>query len=269
MKLWLPVLLWISVLVSSSWAQTPTLNIADSSTSPSTQKVFFQAVGDLQFHVWVDNRLIGVTPFHAQLAPGPCHLIACAEGVQPVFQPYEITEQSGQVVQIPSIPLSKENYFTLKKIILNRLQLDGNQPGMVIAALYLTTQQEERKFLIEKLDELTDQSSVKESFRARYLLDEERTQDALKTADLAISLEPNSSFPWRTMSIVQTQLGNYTEALRAANQAVLIEPAAWRNLRIRAVAYSKMQEYNAAKNDVQRADELYKRFYTKATEGQQ
>lgn len=237
----------------------------DAATTP-TQVVHFRSLGNIQMDIWANQERLGVTPFVAEIPIGDFYLTAVAEGLEPIMENYTVGEQEGQVALLPAIPITVESYPLVIREVTYSLSQHLDNPHLIMIGLMFSDSLVDKKILLTELDKMIDEDPLGLALKARYYLDAQDLDRAREAAARAVELWPDVAFAWRTLATVLIQEGSLQAALDAANQAVLIEPNAWRNLRVRAVVYSKMGKDRPAINDKERADELFLQFQEKAAE---
>ncbi len=255
----LPLLLCFLAAPELLYAQGSTTS-TDTSTSPTPRVVKFRAMGDLQVDVWLNGDRAGITPFNKKLVPGEYLLTAMAEGIQPISQVYTVEDKDNMLANLPVAPLTQDNYEIVKKYIVQLTQkLPGNSHPLIMA-LFTAMDSEEKSYLFTQIDKVIQDDPIVNIIRARYFLDIGRETEALELTEKSLEEYPELAFAWRTHAIVLLQQGRFDEALDAANYAVILEPNAWRNLRIRAVVYSKIGDLRKGTKDAERASEIFAQF---------
>ncbi len=239
-----------------SSAQAP-----DQATSPTARVVRFRATGELQLDVWLDGQRAGITPFEKKLAPGTYFVTAGTEGIEPLIQDFEITGRPNQLAFLPASPVTTESYARSLRELTSHLRQRPEHPHLLMLSALLVADQQERELLLTQLGKVyKEEDFLEKALRARVLLERGREEAAWEEAGDAVELNRDFAYGWRTLAVVLAQRGELEEALGAAHKAVMLEPNAWRNLRVRAVVYSKKGMDRQAEKDMEIARELFERF---------
>lgn len=238
----------------------------DTATSATLRVVRFQAPGNLQLEVWLDGERLGFTPFSKELTPGDHYLTASAEALQPVMQDFAIGARANQVAIIPVLPLTTENHPEAVRRLIETIKTQPPNRHFRIMGLYLATDPDDVKTLLEIADKEMPGDAMVDLLRARVMLRGGDTNGALASTDRALPALAQVAFAWRMRAEALLAADRAGEAIDAANQAVILEPNGFRNLRVRARANEAVGKTAAARNDAERATSLYEELH-RAAEG--
>lgn len=251
----LRVLLSFLLLLAS--IQIAAASAEDRSTSPALARVQFMAQGGMQLDLWVDGRRVGFTPVTVPLALGKYQIVAHTEGIVPVIQRYTVAQARPQASILPVIPLDARTHSLAHDEVEQFRAGHPGDVGAILAQMYLNADPMHGLILAGDVERLAPKDPVGMAMRARAQLNAGNPAEAQELADAAVYALPHVGLVWRTRAAVLLTTGHLQEALDAANQSVLVEPGAWRNLRLRAGIHQKLGNERAAANDSARADEIY------------
>jgi hypothetical protein len=255
------ILLFLVLLGGGVMAQEPVgpqLPPVDPAQEPAlpTRPVRFQSMARMQVEVWLSGRRVGFTPFQVSLPDGTFLMTAVGESMVPIVQ--DITVGPGaDMVWLPPDPLTNENHQETSRSLLRSIVNHPANAHLLIASLHMVLDPTDARNLLEKADAAIPGDPVVDMLRARHQLRAGELDLALASAQRGVKDMEIISMGWRRLAEVHLARGELTEALTAANAAVLREPLGWRNLRVRAQVHQAMGTEDAAAVDTERADELY------------
>jgi tetratricopeptide (TPR) repeat protein len=242
-------LLLLTALVS--WAQ------GQPGTTETLVLVRFETRGQLQMDVWLDGKRAGFTPFKKKLAPGKYYLTAAAEALQPIMQELVVGVKGDQVALLPTLPLTVDNQADAVRRLIQTMQTSPPNRHFTIIGLFVSADPSDLDALFAQADRECPGDPVVALLRARRLVRAGKSAEAAAVCEPVTGELPLVAFAWRVRAEVLLAQGDSGGALDAANEAVVLEPQGFRNLRVRARVHEAMGSRNAAANDQARAEELY------------
>lgn len=224
---------------------------------PATlHRVRFESMARFQVEVWIDGKRAGFTPFLVRLPEGEYIMTATAESLAPIVQTIEVDEDS-EVVWIPPVPVTRNNYQGITREVVRHIVEHPDNPHLLIASLLMAIDPSDKRDLLRRADQAIPGDPMVDVIRADYFLKLERKDEALVAAQRALESLGMVGFAWRRLAEVHLAREEHAEALEAINQAVLLDPRGWRNLRVRSRVHQAMGNSNAGAIDAERAEELY------------
>jgi tetratricopeptide (TPR) repeat protein len=257
-----PIALSMVLVALSFLSLVEGVRAADAPTSPTLSTYRILSSSGQQLEVWLAGQRVGFTPLTVELPEGNYAVSASAESVIPWIGDMAVKPASQIDFTIQVRPLTTANYDDESRRLAQAIVRYGSaRPHLALMALHMVTDPKEGRDLVARTKILLPNDPMLDALHAQVLLKAGELDEALAEVDRAVARLGRVAFVWRVRAEVLLKLGDFAPALDAANQAVLLDPAGWRSVRIRSRIHEAMGNERAAEIDREQADLQYKRIH--------